>query len=59
MQIHLKANNGQYVTAEGGGGGIVNANRDQASTWETFELTIVGGGVLLAGANVQLKSLDS
>ena len=56
MGVHLKASNANYVSAEGGGGGIVNANRQQASTWETFEISVVGGGVLLSGANVQLRT---
>jgi hypothetical protein len=36
--VALKANNGQYVCAENGGGGtgIVNANRTAIGPWETF-----------------------
>ena len=36
--IHLRANNGQYVCAEGGGGGEVVADRDALGPWETFRL---------------------
>ena len=36
--IHLRANNGQYVCAEGGGGREVVANRSARGAWETFEL---------------------
>lgn len=36
--ITLQAHNGQYVAAEGGGGGAVNANRPKADLWETFQL---------------------
>jgi hypothetical protein len=32
----LQASNGQYVVAEGGGGGVVNANRNNIGAWETF-----------------------
>lgn len=35
-QFALKASNGQYVTAEGGGGGAINANRSVRDVWETF-----------------------
>jgi len=37
-QIALQTFNGQYVCAEGGGGGAVVAARDNASLWETFTL---------------------
>lgn len=33
----LRAGNGRYVCAEGGGDGIVVANRTQIGPWETFE----------------------
>lgn len=36
--IALRANNGSYVTAEGGGGRILYANRPHIREWETFEL---------------------
>ena len=36
--VSLRAGNGQYVVAEGGGGAAVNANRDVVQAWETFEL---------------------
>ena len=34
----LQAHTGQYVVAEGGGGGIVNCNRDAIGAWETLRL---------------------
>lgn len=34
--VALQASNGQYVVAEGGGGDVVNANRDAIGPWETF-----------------------
>jgi carbamate kinase len=43
MAIHLRANNGQYVCAEGGGGREVVANRDRALEWETFTVELVAG----------------
>ena len=38
--IALQAYNGQYLTAEGGGGGAVNANRNNVSTWEEFRVVL-------------------
>lgn len=37
-KITLKAHNGQYMVAENGGGGIVNANRSKVGDWEKFVL---------------------
>ena len=37
-QLHIQAANGQYLSAEEGGGSIVIANRNQASEWETFTI---------------------
>jgi len=36
--VALKACNGQYLSAEGGGGGLVFANRIKIGAWETFKL---------------------
>ena len=36
--ISLIAHNGKYVSAEGGGGGSLVANRDEVGAWETFRL---------------------
>jgi pimeloyl-ACP methyl ester carboxylesterase len=49
VAISLRADNGQYMVAEGGGGGIVNANRSQIGPWETFVLTDLNGGNLMDG----------
>jgi hypothetical protein len=50
----LRAANGQYVCAEGGGGREVVANRDQLLGWETFGWYDLGGGrVALQAANGQ------
>jgi hypothetical protein len=35
--VTFRASNGQYVCAEEGGGGAVNADRDAAGPWETFK----------------------
>jgi hypothetical protein len=39
-RVTLQAPNGQYLVAEGGGGGAVNANRSAIGPWETFVLTL-------------------
>lgn len=38
--IALRSQNGYYVVAEGGGGGVVNVNRQAIGGWETFRLII-------------------
>ncbi|MEI6105171.1 MAG: SdrD B-like domain-containing protein [Methanothrix sp.] len=50
--IALRAANGQYVCAEGGGGDGVVANRNAIGGWETFKLIDRGSGnVALQAAN--------
>ena len=49
---------GQFVSAENGGGGALNANRPTASTWETFTLYDLNGGALQSGDLVALGTLD-
>lgn len=36
--IALRASSGHYVVAEGGGGGVVNANRSAIGPWEIFQI---------------------
>jgi hypothetical protein len=55
LKIHLRANNGQYLCAEEGGGGPVVANRDVADIWEAFVLTDSNGPPLNHGANVTIR----
>ncbi|MHB8874112.1 MAG: DUF7910 domain-containing protein [Myxococcaceae bacterium] len=55
-EVRLRADNGQYLSAEGGGGGAVKANRDVAQAFETFKLERCGGGSLQSGATVALKT---
>jgi beta-glucanase (GH16 family) len=47
---------GQFVTAENGGGGVINANRAVASTWETFTLHDANGGALENGDLVNIQT---
>ncbi|VVB64141.1 Peptidase family C25 [uncultured archaeon] len=54
MSIALRANNGQYMCAENGGGNGVVANRNAVGAWETFRLIDLGNGnVALRAANGQ------
>lgn len=54
--VSLRVDNGQYVVAEGGGGGVVNADRDLAGPWEQFRLYDLDGGDLRDGDAVVLQS---
>jgi hypothetical protein len=47
---------GHYVSAEGGGGGAVNANRTSARGWETFRLLDRNDGALQSGDLVYLQA---
>ncbi|MEI6104269.1 MAG: SdrD B-like domain-containing protein [Methanothrix sp.] len=52
--VALQAANGQYVCAEGSGGGAVVANRNAVGAWETFRVIDLGNGnVALLAANGQ------
>jgi hypothetical protein len=48
----------QFVSAENGGGGAVNANRPTAAGWETFTLYDLNGGALETGDLVALGTFD-
>ena len=41
VKCTLKAYNGQYVCAEGGGGREIVANRNAIAGWETFRMNII------------------
>ncbi len=58
LTIALKANGGQYVVAEQGGGSDLNANRPSAGVWETFTLVDLNGAALEHGDRVQVKTHD-
>jgi hypothetical protein len=45
-RVGLQASNGQFVVAEGGGGSIVNANRDLPGPWEHFKVVDLGYGIV-------------
>jgi hypothetical protein len=50
--VSLQAENGLWVVAEEGGGGVVNANRSNPGAWETFALVDHNGGALMDGDEV-------
>jgi murein DD-endopeptidase MepM/ murein hydrolase activator NlpD len=56
--ISLKTRNGNYLTAEQGGGGIINANRLRANEWETFTLLDLNEGELEDGDKVAIKTMN-
>ena len=55
LNIHLKANNGQYVCANNGGGGTIVADRSFAAEWETFQLVNQNGPPLRSGHQGALR----
>jgi hypothetical protein len=58
-RINLQTNNGlNYLTADGGGGGDVRATARTAGSFETFTLTILGGGPLVDGDRLLLRTSD-
>lgn len=54
--ISLKTRLGNYITAEQGGGGIINANRTRANEWEVFTLLDLNEGELEDGDEVAIKT---
>ncbi len=52
-KVALRANNGKYVCAEGGGGGTLVANRTAIGPWETFTLIEgeTSGQIVLESSN--------
>jgi subtilisin family serine protease len=58
FSVSFRASNGQWMVAEDGGGGIVNANRDNPGPWETFTLQDLNGGELWDGDSVTLQTVN-
>ncbi|MCE7980123.1 MAG: hypothetical protein DYG89_02930 [Caldilinea sp. CFX5] len=56
--VQLRAYNGQWVCAEGGGGRELVANRGIPSTWETFSMIPIQGGTLQDGSLVALQAFN-
>ena len=49
--VALRADDGHYICAEGGGGRELMANRDWIGEWETFELADMGNDNVVLRAN--------
>jgi len=56
FSVHLRSLNGDYVAAENGGGGIINANRQTPKEWETFNLLDLSEGELESGDRIAFKT---
>lgn len=56
QSVGFQAWNGQWMVAEGGGGGTVNADRNSPGSWETFTLEDFNGGNLHDGDQVALRT---
>jgi Zn-dependent metalloprotease len=55
-QLTLRAYNGMWVTAEGGGGQALYANRKNPYAWETFTLYDTNAGSLADGDDVVIRA---
>jgi hypothetical protein len=59
VRVSLRTSNGtHYVTAVGGGGSTVVADRRVPSAWETFALRTLEGGPILSGDRVTIWTAD-
>ena len=59
-RVNLQTANKLFVCAEGGGGGSVSANREEAREWETFTIWKIGGDGLIGFDDaVTLKTWDN
>jgi hypothetical protein len=55
-KVRLRAQNGKFVVAENG---MMKANRDVASTWETFTITkVAGSGTVRSNDKINLRAWD-
>jgi hypothetical protein len=59
LRVHLRADAGQYLTAEAGGGQGIWADRWMAGAWETFILVDVNEGALEHGDTVAVQTSDA
>jgi len=58
-RVNLRTSNGiNYLVAEGGGGGDVNADRLGAGPYETFTVDVLGGGPLVDGDRVAFRTVN-
>jgi hypothetical protein len=58
-RVNLRTSNGvNFVAAESGGGGDVNADRLGAGPFETFTVEVLSGGPIFDGDRVAIRSVD-
>ena len=58
-RVNLRTSNGvNFVAAEGGGGGDVNADRLGAGPFETFTVEVLSGGPIFDGDRVAIRTVD-
>ncbi len=57
QRFRLHAYDGRYVVPEGGGGGVVNADRTWGRAWETFSAERTSGGPLAGRELVNLREV--
>ncbi len=58
-RVQIKTGDGHFLTAEGGGGSAVHADRRQPGEWETFVMAASDGGPVLDGDRVTLRTSDA
>lgn len=57
-RVALRTSDGHYVTAVGGGGSTVVADRTTPGSWETFAIRTLEGGAVLPGDRVAIWTAD-
>ena len=56
--VHFRANNGMYMSADNGGGGSIYANRALPAQWETFTIVDPDGPPLNLGEQICIQVYD-
>jgi hypothetical protein len=56
MRALIRNSNDRYLSAEGGGGSHIWANRVRAQTWERFLIVDLNGGDLMSGDTVCIET---
>jgi hypothetical protein len=57
--VRIRSYRGQYLSASGGGGGPIFANRPTgAGAWETFFVTTLGSSAIAHGSYVRIQARD-
>ncbi len=57
--VHFRANDGLYMCAENGGGGVIDATRAVPAQWETFTVVDPDGPPLVTGEQVCIQVFNS